>query len=106
MLISSRMFERHIDWLGGRYEFISLDELGSALESGKSFARPVAAITFDDGYVDLYRNAFPILIRKGIPAAVCTVARWIDTSQAQVPDRHYCALLTYSRGNGFLACDF
>ena len=34
---------------------------------------PVAAVTFDDGYRDVYEHAVPVLKRKGIPAAVFVV---------------------------------
>jgi len=47
MLISAAMLERHLDWLGRRFEFVSLDEVGFHLESGRRFKRPAAAITFD-----------------------------------------------------------
>ena len=33
MLISTRMFEQHLDWIGRHYEFISLDDIGSRLET-------------------------------------------------------------------------
>src|SRR6266702_8381297 len=45
MLISSKMLEQHLDWLGRRFRFVSLDELGSHLEGGAAFKVPVAAIT-------------------------------------------------------------
>src|SRR5689334_18284444 len=69
MLISTRMLERHIDWLAKRFSFWSLDEIGRQLESGHPFEKPAAAITFDDGYGDVYHHAYPLLKRKGIPAA-------------------------------------
>ena len=54
MVISRRTLESHLDWIGRRYRFVSLDELGEKLESGEKFEKPVAAITFDDGYSDVY----------------------------------------------------
>ena len=33
----------------------------------------MAAVTFDDGYRDIYENAYPMLKRKGIPAAIFVV---------------------------------
>lgn len=96
MLISSQMFERHLDWIGQRFSFISLEELGSNIEQGKPFQRPVAAITFDDGYSDIYHNAFPILKRKGIPAAVFVVTGLVDTSHPLAHDKLYALLLQAS----------
>src|SRR5438128_642009 len=61
MQISAAMLERHLDWIGARYQFAALDEIGAHFESGTPFAKPMAAITFDDGYRDVYTNAFPLL---------------------------------------------
>jgi peptidoglycan/xylan/chitin deacetylase (PgdA/CDA1 family) len=92
MLISCRMLERHLDWLGRRWRFLSLDELGARLESGEPFDKPVAAITFDDGYADLYHHAFPLLKRKGIPAGIFVVTDLIGTAGLQIYDRLYLLL--------------
>jgi hypothetical protein len=35
MLVSLRMLERHLDWIGHRFQFVSLDELGARLDSGR-----------------------------------------------------------------------
>jgi len=86
MLISTGMLERQLDWIGQRFRFVSLDELGSGLEGG-GFDTPVAAITFDDGYKDVYENAFPILKKKGIPAAVFVVTDLAGSSEPQVHDK-------------------
>jgi len=92
MLISTRMFEQHLDWIGHHYEFLSLDDIGSRLESGKDFPKPTAAIAFDDGYADVYHNAFPLLVKKGIPASVFVVTGLVGTKQMQLHDKLYLAL--------------
>ena len=110
MLISTRMFEQHLDWIGKRYRFVSLDELGSTLEQRGKFDRPVAAVTFDDGYRDIYDNAFPILKRKGIPAAVFVVAGMLDAPQPLIHDKLYglliCAFSRWPDASHVLACLF
>src|SRR5215510_63434 len=99
MLISTTMLERHIDWMARRYSFVSLDELGRSLESGRPCAKPVAAITFDDGYSDVYHHAFPLLKRKGIPAAVFVVTGLVGTTRLQTFDELYFVLRSLqSRG--------
>ena len=92
MLVSRRMLERHLDWIGQRFRFVSLDELGTRLQSGEPFPAPVVAVTFDDGYRDVYDHAFPVLKRKGIPAAVFVVTDWIGTAGALPHDRLYLTL--------------
>jgi peptidoglycan/xylan/chitin deacetylase (PgdA/CDA1 family) len=97
MLISTRMLERQIDWLAKRFEIMSLDELGARLENGRPFQKPAGAITFDDGYGDVYRHAYPILKRKGIPAGFFVVTGLVDTRRPQLFDRLYLLLRTFQR---------
>jgi peptidoglycan/xylan/chitin deacetylase (PgdA/CDA1 family) len=86
------MFEQHLDWIGRHYEFVSLDEIGCRLESGREFSKPTAAIAFDDGYGDVYHNAFPLLLKKGIPATVFVVTGLVGTRQLQLHDKLYLLL--------------
>lgn len=92
MLITSRTFEQQIDWIAQRYRITTLDEIGSVLESGRHSRKRLAAITFDDGYADLYHNAFPILRRKGHPAAVFVVSDLVGGKVLQSFDRLYLLL--------------
>jgi len=92
MLVSRSMLERHLDWLGRRFRFISLDELGARLEGKDGREDPVAAITFDDGYRDFYDHALPVLKRKGVPAAVFVVTDLVGTQRVQLHDRLYLLL--------------
>jgi peptidoglycan/xylan/chitin deacetylase (PgdA/CDA1 family) len=89
MLTSTRMFERHLDCIGRRFRFIGLEELGAHITSGEPFDQPVAAVTFDDGYSDVYEHAFPVLRRKGIPAAVFVVTELVGRPFWQVHDKLY-----------------
>jgi len=89
MLTSAAMFERHLDCIGRHFRFVSLDEIGAHILSGEPFDQPVATITFDDGYYDNFEHAFPILKRKGIPAAVFVVTDLIGRPFWQVHDKLY-----------------
>lgn len=92
MIVSARTLERQLDWVGRRFRFISLDELGEHLESGAPADRSLAAVTFDDGYRDVYEHAFPLLQRKGIPAAIFVVTDLVGTSRLQTHDRLHLVL--------------
>jgi len=83
------MLEQQLDWIGRRYQFIGLDELAAGLTSGKPFDRPVAAVTFDDGYADVYEHGLPLLRRKGIPGAAFVVTDFVGTNRLHAYDRLY-----------------
>jgi hypothetical protein len=87
MLISTAMFERHLDWLGQHFRFVDLNEVGEAVRTGVPFETPVAAITFDDGYRDIHDLAMPILNRKGIPAALFVVTDLVGRPGWQMHDK-------------------
>ncbi len=90
LCISVKMLERQLDWIGQRFRFVPLDELDDELDHAHS--QPVAAVTFDDGYQDFYQYAFPLLKRKGIPAAVFVVTDLIGTAKLQIHDLLYLLL--------------
>jgi peptidoglycan/xylan/chitin deacetylase (PgdA/CDA1 family) len=89
LLITVKMLERHLDWIGSRYHFVGLNELDGEMAHRRSGARPAAAITFDDGYRDFYELAFPLLKRKGIPAALFVVTDLVGTTKMQTHDALY-----------------
>jgi peptidoglycan/xylan/chitin deacetylase (PgdA/CDA1 family) len=91
-LISRSMLERHLDWVGRRYHFLTLDEMERQAHSGEPWRRPSALVTFDDGYVGVYEQAFPLLKRKGIPAAAFVVTGHLGRSELQIYDRLYLVL--------------
>lgn len=91
MAVSRRMLALHLDWLGERFRFVSLDELGERLGRGDA-ARGLAAVTFDDGYRDVYEHAFPLLRARGIPAALFVAADLVGTDAIALHDELYLLL--------------
>lgn len=89
MLTSRAMLAAHLDWLTAHYRCVSLDELGARIEAGDRFTEPVAAVTFDDGYRDVYEHAFPLLKARAIPAAVFVAAGFVATGAPLNHDRLY-----------------
>jgi hypothetical protein len=89
MLTSIEMFKQHLDCLGRSFRFVSLDDIGERLLNGQPFEEPVAAITFDDGYRDVYELALPILERKGIPGAMFVVTDLVGRPTWQIHDKLY-----------------
>ncbi|HKT31112.1 MAG TPA: polysaccharide deacetylase family protein [Gammaproteobacteria bacterium] len=93
MLISVATLEKHLDWLGRHCVFVTLDEAAAAYDSTRHYSgKPRVAITFDDGYRDFYECAFPLLQRKGIPAAVFVVTNLVGSPNLQTHDELYLLL--------------
>ncbi len=60
------------------YQSISLDQLYQASYNGGALPDKPFVITFDDGYVDNYTTAFPILAKHGFTATVFMVTSYIN----------------------------
>ncbi len=65
---SSDAFREQIDIVKRRCSPMRFDELIDRLDRGQSLPRRAALITFDDGYDDNYRIAWPILRDAGVSA--------------------------------------
>lgn len=93
--ISTALFEAEMRFLRRCHRVVSLDELMRRLSDGP--ADPVLAITFDDGYQDNYKNAFPILQRYGLPATIFLTTGSMDTDEGLWFERLAVALRNTSR---------
>jgi peptidoglycan/xylan/chitin deacetylase (PgdA/CDA1 family) len=83
--VSPEQFEQHLAFLKAEgYQTITLDDLIYYLAQGKPFpagGKPIL-ITFDDGYVDNYRNAFPLLKKYGFAGAFFVVTELAERATA------------------------
>lgn len=91
-LVSTRTLVRQLEWIGRRYDICSLDELQGRQAAGPGKGKPSAAITFDDGYADVYHNAMPILLRKGMPFTVFVATDLIENQGLFAHDELYLRL--------------
>jgi peptidoglycan/xylan/chitin deacetylase (PgdA/CDA1 family) len=57
-----------MEWLKKNTEIIDENDLISIFKNKKKLSRPSSMVTFDDGYVDNYNLAYPILKHLNIPA--------------------------------------
>ncbi len=68
--ISTGLFRRQIQYLAAHYNVVPLAEIAANVAEGKHFSPRTVAISFDDGYLDNYTNALPILAEFGLPATI------------------------------------
>ena len=63
--ITPELFAQQMDFIKDHFNVISPDQL-----RGGNYATPAALITFDDGTPGYFREAVPIMTRKGIPSII------------------------------------
>lgn len=83
--VGTRNFAAHLELLARCCRITSLSEGLRLLREGRAGERPLAALTFDDGYRDNYTDAFPLLRRFGFPATIFVATGLIGTSYRGQP---------------------
>lgn len=67
-------FARHLDLLAS-HRVLSLDAALDRLEAGD--ARPSFVLTFDDGFADVYENAWPLIRERRLPFTIYLAAGFV-----------------------------
>jgi len=81
MYLTTDVFRDLLIFLRRRYEVVPLAELVARDKSKRCRRKPLCALTFDDGYMDNYTNAFPILREMQMPATIFLTAGLVGTKQ-------------------------
>lgn len=89
MYVEPETFEMHIRYLKQHFDVVSLSEMFSCVQDkeGSRSAGPVCALTFDDGWQDFFKFAFPVLMRNQVPATVFLPTAYIGTNDWFWTDR-------------------
>lgn len=75
-------FERQMKYLAEHnFHSITPQELYAALVGGAELPENPVLITFDDGYMDNYTNAYPILKKYGLKATIFVITGFLDRAQ-------------------------
>lgn len=82
--VSPKSFERQMRFLKEHnYNVVTLDKITDLIKYKKRIPPKTLAITFDDGYIDNYTNAYPVLKKYNIPAAIFVVINRIGKRLGQ-----------------------
>ena len=83
LLVSTSNFDAHLRYLSENFDVVSLSDLARSLASGEleSSGQPKIALTFDDGWTDNYRHAWPILKKYNFPATIFLVSDFIESGE-------------------------
>lgn len=79
LTVSTTEFETQLAWLEGNgYQTITVSELIDYLEGKGSLPERPVLITFDDGYIDNYQCAFPILKKHNMKACIFLISEYVN----------------------------
>lgn len=87
ILISTPTFRKHCEMLKAAYEVVPLEVAAESLSNPGKNGKPMAVITFDDGYLDFYEEAFPVLRDLDLPATVFLPTAYIGQKMPLAHDR-------------------
>lgn len=102
--LDPHVFEAQMRYLKKSYRIVSLAQLYKELLEDRKVS-PTIAVTFDDGYRDLYTYAFPVLRKYEIPATIYLIGRCMETGEAPWYDRIFIALAGFAHATIGLEMD-
>ena len=75
--LAAHTFVRQLDLLG-EHDVLALDAALDRLDAGDH--RPSIVVTFDDGFEDVYRNAWPVLRERSVPFTIYLASAFVGTT--------------------------
>lgn len=78
---TEKAFEEQVLLLKSHFTVINTIELAELIKSDKIVSGRFAVITFDDGYLDNYTNALPILLKHNVPAVFYLATEFLSVNQ-------------------------
>lgn len=85
LVLAEAGFLELLEILGNEYQWASLTEI--AAEDREELSKPRVALTFDDGWEDTYRVAYPHLKRLQVPATVFLCTNLVGTTRLLPEER-------------------
>jgi len=79
MVVTPEVFAMHLREAKKLFELVSLSDWLAKADSGQALPAKACAITFDDGWLDNYQYALPILQEQQVPATLFAVADKVGT---------------------------
>ncbi|MBF5041081.1 polysaccharide deacetylase family protein [Simulacricoccus sp. 17bor-14] len=88
LLISQETFQKHLEEAAAAgYDFASIGDAVDVMAGRRTAKKDLCVVTFDDGYRDVYRYAYPVLKKLGVPAITYLPTAFIGTDRRFNHDR-------------------
>ncbi len=109
LYVSPETFEKQMEFLKvHRYRVVPLAELAALIREKKPVPQKTVAVTFDDGYLDNFENAFPVLKEMGFPAALFMITGnigkegWLSEEDLRILDEAGITIGSHTVSHAFL----
>lgn len=87
-LISKETFRRHLEEAHkAGFEIASLTDALAVMSGQRAAKKDLFVVTFDDGYQDVYENAFPVMKQMGVPGVMYLPSGYVGTNRRFNHDR-------------------
>lgn len=80
MTVTPEEFSMQMRFVAKHYQVVSLSKIISALQTDEPLMPNMCAVTFDDGWRDIFDYAFPVLRELSLPATVFLTTGYISGS--------------------------
>ena len=101
MYVSIATFRRQIRFLKSRFHLVSLEELIRRLAEGREIHR-YCVLTFDDGWRDNYKYAYPVLQKYSVPATIFLTTSYIGSKRWFWPEDVSSCLVKLHNGDAVI----
>ena len=81
--VTPEEFEKQLQYIKENYKVISLEEAVEYIQTDIKKISGSIVITFDDGYSDNYRYAYPLLNKHNFPATIFLVSDFINDKEGK-----------------------
>src|SRR5262249_32902293 len=92
LCVSTETFEAQLRYVASHMDVLDLGGAALVLRGARRVRRDACLLTFDDGYRDVYTQAFPLLRRMGLCAAVFLATGYMSTQEPFPHDRLFATL--------------
>lgn len=87
MVVTPETFRQQLQWAKQLFTILPLSEWIARRNANKPLPKRACAITFDDGWLDNYEFALPILQQEQVPATLFAVSHAVGTNFQFWPNR-------------------
>lgn len=86
MTVDPGQFRAQLDYVLRTHDVVMLEEALQLLQNGSKLKRPVAVLTFDDGYSSVYEHAFPVMTELGVAGSCFVTTGLVGTDKRFLHD--------------------